>query len=424
MSEDAEICVTMDDVQAARKRIREGSVDKCAVETPLLEYDNLSKMCGCDLFFKLEVFQRCKAFKFRGALNKLKTLPEGTTVCCCSAGNHSQGVALAASICNCKSIIFMPSNASSAKVQATQHYGGEVRQVGDSFDAAKKACEDAVKEHPEWVFVPPYNDREIIAGTATIGCEIIEQCPEVQTIVVPIGGGGLISGVAYAAKTLKPSVRIIGVQMASCPAAYKAYHENKHDSMPASFPKEPRTPLADGIAVKSPGPLNLAIIHKYVDDVVIVTEDEVAVAVALLAERGKVVSEGAGATPLAAIMNKKFSFAPDEKIVGIVSGGNIQLNMFGRCIDRALFIRQTRIELSAVLPYGTTYLSTLMDVLSKNHADVISCLSVPHVDTVANKEHYRIVIDVSTAESLTKIREECEKNGWSVTVDSTNALDE
>lgn len=414
-----EICVTMDDVQNARDCIKDE-----AIVTPLMEYDNLSKMCGCDLYFKIEALQRCKAFKFRGALNKMRTLPEGTTVCCCSAGNHSQGVALAASLCKCKSVIFMPETAPSAKVQATQHYGGDVRQVGASFDAAKAACLQACKENPDWVFVPPYEDPHIIAGTGTIGCEILEQCPDVDTIVIPIGGGGLISGVAYAAKQLKPSIRIIGAQMASCSVAHDKFHKHMGHEIEKPAVKEVRTPLADGISVKSPGDLNLAIIYKYVDDVVLVNEDEVAVAVALLAERGKVVSEGAGAVALAAILNKKFAFRQDEKIVGIISGGNIQLSMLARCIDRALFLRQSRIGLDVILPYGTQYLSQLIDMFAANNIDVISCGSGVHVDTVANKEHYRIVIDVSTQEVLQKVQEEIAEKGWSVTIETTAPLDE
>jgi threonine dehydratase len=281
----------------------------------------------------------------------------------------------------------------------------------------------ALDEHEDWVFVPPYNDRHIIAGTGTIALEILEQLPDVDTIVVPIGGGGLISGVAYVAKSLKPEVRVIGVQMASCPTAYRKFHEHRGSPAPG-ITKEAVTPLSDGIQVKSPGDLNLAIIYEYVDDVVIVTEDEVAVALALLAERGKTVAEGAGATPLAAILNRKFEFKAEDKIVGIVSGGNIQLSMLARCIDRALFLRGTRVALSATLPYGTQHLAAMIMIFAKWHAEVISCVSLPHVDTFANRERYSVIIDIATQDALKGIREEFSERQWPCVVGSTAAADD
>jgi threonine dehydratase len=413
-----DFCITLDDVKAAARRIADS-----AHRTPLLSSDNLSGVAGVHISFKMECLQRCKAFKFRGALNKLRTLPPGTTVCCCSAGNHSQGVALSATLCGCRSIIFMPETAPSAKVQATQHYGGEVVQIGPNFDEAKAACMRALDEHSDWVFVPPFNDPAVIAGAGTIGLEILEQIPEVDTIVVPIGGGGLLSGVAYVAKSIKPSVRVIGVQMASCPAAFKKFHEHKGSEI-AVAAKEAITPLSDGIQVKVPGELNMAIIYEYVDDLVVVTEDEVAVAVALLAERGKWVSEGAGATSFAAILAKKFAFSPDEKIVAIISGGNIQLSMFARCIDRALFLRGSRIALSSTLPYGTQHLAAMIEIFAKWHAEVISCVSLPHVDTVANRERYSVIIDISTKDSLAGIQEEFTLRGWPCIIGTTVANDE
>jgi threonine dehydratase len=414
-----EICITLDDVKEAAERTRDE-----VHRTPLLHSDNISGIAGVQTYFKMECLQRCKAFKFRGALNKLRTLPSGTTVCCCSAGNHSQGVALSATLCGCRSVIFMPETAPSAKVQATQHYGGEVIQTGANFDEAKAACMQALSEHTDWIFVPPYNDKHVIAGTGTIGLEILEQLPDVDTIVVPIGGGGLISGLAYTVKTLKPSVRVIGVQMASCPYAYKMFHGHRNSEVPAVNVREAVTPLSDGIQVKSPGELNLAIIWRYVDDVVIVTEDEVAVAVALLAERGKVVSEGAGATPLAAILAKKFAFRPDEKVVGVVSGGNIQLTMLARCIDRALFLRRSRVGLSVTLPYGTQHLTALLGIFAGQHVEVVACVPLPHVDTIANRERYSVVIDISTQECLKRIEHEFDARQWPYAISSTAASDD
>jgi threonine dehydratase len=413
-----EICITLDDVKEAAQRIHDA-----AYRTPLLHSVNLSEMVGMQTYFKMESFQRCKAFKFRGALNKLKTLPTGTTVCCCSAGNHSQGVALSASLCGCRSVIFMPETAPAAKVQATQHYGGDVILNGTSFDDAKAACMNALSQHPDWVFVPPYNDRHIIAGTGTIALEIIEQLPDVDTIVVPIGGGGLISGIAYTAKILKPNIRIIGVQMASCPITYKKFHTNR-GAIPTVTAREAITPLSDGIQVKSPGELNLAIIMQFVDDIVLVTEDDVAIAVALLAERAKIVAEGAGATSFAAILTKKFAFHPDEKIVSIVSGGNIQLSMLARCIERALFLRESRIAMTVNLPYGTQHFANLLAIFSKYHAEVLQCVAIPHIDTIANHDRYAVTIDIPNKESFKKIEDEFVNRQWSYTIANTEATNQ
>ncbi|KAH0794424.1 threonine ammonia-lyase [Histomonas meleagridis] len=410
-------CITLDDVKEARERIKDE-----AVVTPLTHPNNLAKMCGCNLYLKVEALQRCKAFKFRGALNKMRTLPEGTTVVCVSAGNHSQGVALAASLCKCKSIIYMPENASIAKVNATKHYGGNVVQVGETFDDAKREMEKALAEHPDWVFVPPYNDKYIIAGTGTIGLEIYEQAEKIDTVVVPIGGGGLISGVAFTLKKLMPNVRIVGVQMASCPETYKLFNKQKKRIVDP-LPKETKTPLADGIAVKSPGDLNLDIIYHYVDDVVVVSEDDVAIAVALLAERAKLVCEGAGASSFAAVYSKKFYFEENENICCVISGGNIELKMLSRCIDRALFLRSTRLMIEVVLPYGTVNYSKFLSILVQNHIDVLSAVSLPHVDVYANKEHYNLTVDIPNMTAYENVKASCAEKGWVVTQLSSAAVD-
>jgi threonine dehydratase len=235
-----EVCITLSNVQDAAARIKDD-----IHETPVLSHDNLSSIAGCHVHFKMELLQRCKAFKFRGALNKVRTLPPGETVATCSAGNHSQGVALAARLCGSRSVIFMSEIAPASTVEATRHYGGEVIQIGSSFDETKDACLEAVNAHSDWHFVHPFNDRLVIAGTSTIGLEIIDQCPTVDTIVVSIGAGGLASGVSFAAKSLKPSVRIIGVQLASCPHAYRRFDEVRGDSIPQITAKEAVMPLGE-----------------------------------------------------------------------------------------------------------------------------------------------------------------------------------
>ncbi|OHT09967.1 threonine dehydratase family protein [Tritrichomonas foetus] len=411
-------CINLDDVEDARNRIKDE-----AIVTPLIRFENLSKACDCDLYLKLENLQRCKAFKFRGALNKLRKLPKGTTVCAVSAGNHSQGVALASRLCGCEAVIFMPSNAMISKVQATQGYGGRVVQTGANFDEAKAAMQKALSENPDWVFVPPYEDEDIMAGQGTIGLEIIEQLPEVNTVVIPIGGGGLIGGVAYTLKQLNKDIRVIGVQMASCPVTYKNFYKHKGKE-PKVFAREQKSPLADGIAVKSPGQKNLDIIYDLVDDIVIVNEDEVAMAIALMAERGKIIAEGAGAVAFAAILNKKFKYYNKEKIIGIVSGGNIPLPMLGRCIERALFLRESRVGLSVVTPYGSQHIRDMIDIIVNNKAEILNLVKEPQVDCIANKEHCSVVIDAPSPDSLIKIKQEFDLKGWSYTIENTVAIDE
>ena len=412
-----EYCITMPDVFSARERIKD-----VAVYTPLTGSESIREITKAKIQFKLETMQRCKAFKFRGALNKLKTLPENSTVVCVSAGNHSQGVALSAKLCNCNSVVYMPKNAASAKVSATQEYGATVVQVGANFDEAKAEMEKHLSEHPEWIFVPPFNDPYIIAGQATVALEILEQDPHVETIVVPIGGGGLISGVAYVVKHVKPSVRVVGVNMASCPSTFKEFNSNKGLSTEC-ITKETLTPLADGIAVKQPGPLNMNIINDFVDEVVVVNEDMVVEAIALMVERAKIISEGAGATPLAAVLHKRFKYKENENIVCIVSGGNIPLRMLSRCIDRALFLRKVRVSVSIIVPYGTSYLVDLMKILVDHNAEVVSCNSAAHVDTYANKEQYVLIIDVPSDETLNDIQKECENRKWVFEHQLTEAMD-
>ena len=405
--------INLDDVKNAAERIKD-----YVLHTPLLNFHNLSKSCSCQLYMKLENLQRCKAFKFRGALNKIKQLPRGTTVCAVSAGNHSQGVALASALCGCKSVIYMAANAMISKVQATQSYGATVVQEGNNFDEAKSAMARALDQNKDWYYVPPFEDRDIIAGQGTIALEILEDLPDVNIVVVPIGGGGLISGVAYTLKKMKKDVRVIGVQMTSSPAAYRNFYEH-YGKKPKIFAHEQKSPLADGIAVKSPGQKNLDIIYDFVDDIVVVTEDEVAMAIALMAERGKIIAEGAGAVAFAAIKNRKFKFFNKDKIVALVSGGNIPLQMLG-----SLFLRNTRVSLSVVMPYDSIYLKDLVDIVVTNKAQILDMQLERQVDTFANNEHCNLVIDAPTSECLSQIKSQFKEKGWSYTIGNPTALDE
>lgn len=316
--------VTLQDIKDAQEKIKEHTR-----LTPLILSDNLSTLLHSNIYLKCENLQRCKAYKFRGALNKISRLPKGSTVVCVSAGNHSQGCALSSTICGNKCIVYMPNSAPLSKVEATKSYGAEVRQYGDCFDEAKAKCESDLKDDKSSIFVHPFDDPLIIAGQGTIGLEILSQLDKVQTVVIPVGGGGLCSGISIAIKSIDPKIRIVAVNSAINPATYIKYQNlkgRKIDDLVNSEENKKRKPFADGIAVKEPGNLTFKYIEKYVDEFVVVSEHEIACAISVLAERVKVIVEGAGASTLAAVMYHKFKRKKDENIVCILSGGNIPLS--------------------------------------------------------------------------------------------------
>ena len=325
--------LTLDDIKKAYERIKPN------IKRTLIDYSfNISESLGCNIYLKLEMLQRCKAFKFRGALSKISTLPKGSTISCASAGNHSQGCALASKICGINCIVYMPETAPQAKVAATRGYGAEVRQYGQTFDDANKKCQEDLLKENHVIFVPPFDDYDVMAGQGTIGLEIYEDLKVVQTVVVAVGGGGLCAGVATAIKTLNPKCRIIAVNAALFPNTYLKFQKEKGrpiDPLAESEPKTGKAPLADGIAVKVPGKLTYPYISKYVDEFVVVSEREISLAIAVLAQRAKCVVEGAGASTLAAVLFHKFKYEKGENIVCVMSGGNIPLQKLSVCFKEA-----------------------------------------------------------------------------------------
>ena len=314
--------LTLEEIKKAYERIK-----PYIKRTPIDYSFNISSIIGCNLYLKLEVLQRCKAFKFRGALSKISTLPKGSKIACASAGNHSQGCALSANICNIDCTVYMPETAPEAKVLATRGYGAIVRQYGQTFDEANEKCKEDLKKDPDLIFVPPFDDLYVMAGQGTIGLEIVEDLKNVQTVVVSVGGGGLCAGVSVAIKSLIPNCRIIAVNGALFPNTYIKYQKEKNREIDPLAETEPLTgkkPLADGIAVK-----------KYVDEFVVVSESEIACAISVLAQRAKVIVEGAGASTLAAVLFKKFKYEKDENIVCILSGGNIPLERLIECFTES-----------------------------------------------------------------------------------------
>lgn len=285
----------------------------------------------CEVYLKLECLQRTGSFKVRGACYKISQLSEEEKshgVIACSAGNHAQGVALGATAHGIKSLICLPAGAPISKVEATKGYGAEVCLVPGVYDDAyNKAIE--LRDEKGYTFVHPFDDENVIAGQGTIGLELIDQVDDFDAVVVPVGGGGLISGVAFALKSLNPRIKVYGVQAAGAASMVQSLHDNKREMLDSV------STIADGICVKEPGELTFDICRKYVDDIVTVSEDEICAAILQLLEKEKVVAEGAGATSVAAVMFNKIP-VKGKKVVCVVSGGNIDVTILNRVVRRGL----------------------------------------------------------------------------------------
>lgn len=285
----------------------------------------------CEVYLKPENLQLTGSFKLRGSgymISQLTDDEKSHGVIACSAGNHAQGVALAATKYGIKSIICLPDGAPISKVEATKEYGAEVCMVPGVYDDAyNKAIE--LRDKMGYTFVHPFDNIDVIAGQGTIGLEILNELDDVDAIVVPIGGGGLISGIAFAAKTLKPDIKIYGVQAQGAPSMFNSVKNGKIERL------DKVTTIADGIAVKQPGENTFKLVSEYVDDIVTVTDDEISSAILALIEQRKMVAEGAGAVSVAAVMFNKVP-VKGKKVVCVVSGGNIDVTILSRVINRGL----------------------------------------------------------------------------------------
>ena len=285
----------------------------------------------CELYLKTENLQVTGSFKVRGAYYKISQLTDeekARGVIACSAGNHAQGVALAATKNGIKSLICLPDGAPISKVEATKHYGAEVCLVPGVYDDAyQKALE--LKEKEGYTFIHPFDDENVIAGQGTIGLELLEQLPDLDAVIVPIGGGGLISGVAFAIKSLNPNIKVYGVQAAGAPSMFNSLRDGEIECL------ETVSTIADGIAVKEPGANTFDICSKYVDEIVTVSEDEISTAILTLIEQQKLITEGAGAVSVAAALFDKLPIQ-GKKVVCLLSGGNIDVTILSRVIKRGL----------------------------------------------------------------------------------------
>lgn len=366
--------VSLADVFRAREAIAD-----LTLLTPLLHSPELSLQSGLEVHLKMENLQRSGSFKIRGALAKIQSLSPAERVrgvIAASAGNHAQGVALGAARAGIPCTIVMPERAPLTKVTATRHFGANVVLYGQNYDDAYQKARE-LQGHTGAAFVHAFDDPGTIAGQGTIGLEILEQLPGVDTVVVPIGGGGLISGVAVAIKEQRPGVRIVGVQAAGAPAAYLRLKEGRASELEAV-----RT-IADGIAVRRAGDLTSEIMASYVDEIVLVDEEEIAQAILLILDRTKTQAEGAGAVGVAALLAGKIpeggSFgAPgvsaDKKSTAalVVSGGNIDPNLLVRIIERGLVRAGRFARVVTVVPDRPGELQKLLGVISTGGANVLS----------------------------------------------------
>lgn len=361
-----------------------------------------------EIYLKPENLQATGSFKLRGAYYKISQLTDeekSRGVIACSAGNHAQGVALGATRNGIKSLICLPAGAPLSKVEATKNYGAEVCLVPGVYDDAyAKAIE--LKEKYGYTFVHPFDDPLVIAGQGTIGLEILEEMPDVEAVVVPIGGGGLISGVAYAIKTLRPDVKVYGVQAAGAPSMAESVkkHEKVHlDSV---------STIADGIAVKEPGVNTFELCQKYVDEIVTVTDDEIAAAILALIEKQKIVSEGAGAVSVAAVMFDKLPVR-GKKVVCLVSGGNIDVTILNRVITRGLTKSGRMSTISLDLYDKPGQLSGVCSVIADLGGNVLSVAHErSHTSTQINGCVLRVELETRNAEHIDIIRKGLKDAGY------------
>jgi threonine dehydratase len=376
------LSIGLADVLAARERLR-GSI----YESPCPHSIMLSALTGQQVYLKLENLQMTGSFKERGALNRIAMLtPEQAArgVIAASAGNHAQGVAYHATKRGIRALIVMPLTTPLVKVTATRDFGAEVLLHGANYD---ESCAEAVRlcDEQQLTFIHPFDDAGVMAGQGTIGLELLEQVPQLEAVVVPIGGGGLIGGIACAIKESHPQIRIVGVQTSRLPsmqAAVEAHHPVTVD---------PATTIADGIAVRRAGDLTFPLVERYVDEIVTVEEDEIASAILMLLEREKTLAEGAGAAALAALLEHRTSLHGAHTAV-LVCGGNIDVTLLSRIIERGLVKDGRMIRLRIVLLDKPGALHELTRLIADQRANII--------DTLHNRAYYGVnlgdtVVDIT-----------------------------
>ncbi len=393
--------LTIDSVYKARRALK-GVIRKTDVLYA-------PKLCpGTELYLKTENLQITGSFKVRGAYYKMTCLSEEEKergVIACSAGNHAQGVALAAQKNGIKAVICLPDGAPISKVEATKSYGAEVCLVEGVYDDAYQRALQ-LRDEKGYTFVHPFNDEEVIAGQGTIALELIEQLPDLDAVLVPIGGGGLISGIAYTIKTLNPHVKVYGVQAKGAPSMKNAVEHGAVEALPSV------STIADGIAVKKPGDLTYELCSKYVDEIVTVTDDEISAAILALMETHKLVTEGAGAVPVAAVMFNKVDLK-GKKAVCLLSGGNIDVTILSRVINRGLLMSGRNCQLTIELMDKPGQLKNVSRIIADLGGNVTS---VHHEraneGSDVNGCYLRIVLETRNQAHIDEIKTALKENGF------------
>ena len=400
--------IELADVLDARDRVAE-----TARHTPLEYSHTFSEMTGADVHLKLETFQRTGSFKIRGATNRIATLSpaeQAAGVVTASAGNHAQGVALAATRMGVDATVVMPETAPVSKVQATRNYGAEVVLHGDDYSEAADHAHELEREGGR-TYVHAFDDPAVMAGQGTLGLEIYEDLPEVETVVCSIGGGGLVSGVATALKGKRDDIRVVGVQAEGAASAAESIAKGE------IVEREGVNTIADGIATRRVGDRPFEVIEERVDEVVTVSDSEIAVAVTKLLERSKTLVEGAGAVPLAAILEAKFDYDDEEVIVPGLCGGNIDLNVLTTVIMRGLVETGRYLRVRTVLTDRPGALEELTDILSRNHANIYA---IQHDrtsrDVAMNDAEVELDLETRGHDHVTALLDALEDHGYETEV--------
>ncbi len=379
-----------------------------ARKTDLIYAENLS--VGREVYLKTENLQTTGSFKLRGAYYKISQLSEqqkAAGIIACSAGNHAQGVALASTRQGVRSVVYMPDSAPISKVEATKRLGAEVVLTKGAYDDAYTAAVKAQQETGA-TLIHPFDDEEVIAGQGTIGLEILDQMSDVDAVIVPIGGGGLISGVAYAIKQLNPTVKVYGVQAEHAPSMFESHKKG------AQITLDTVNTFADGIAVKHPGDTTFRMVEEYVDDIVTVTEDEIATAILTMIEKQKLIAEGAGAVSVAAAMFNKLPL-DGKKVVCLVSGGNIDVNILSRVITRGLVTSGRNANLVIALEDKPGQLVGVASIISECGANVVG---VTHERSDANMPvascFLKVSMETRDFEQINEIRQKLTEAGFKI----------
>lgn len=379
------LSVTLQDVQQAQEKMK----DLIHI-TPLDYSSTFSELSHNDVFLKLENLQKTGSFKVRGSCNKLFSLSNEELergVIAASAGNHAQGVAYAAKKLGIRCTIVMPKGAPLSKIEATKRYGAEVVLKGNNFDEALQFAFQ-LQQKTKMTFVHPFDDEAIIAGQGTIGLELMEQLKNVEAVICPVGGGGLIAGISLVVKTINPNVLVYGVQALACPSM----KESMEKSIPIEVEALPT--MADGIAVRKPGIQNFELIQKYVDEVVCVDEMEISRTMLMLLERNKLLVEGSGASGLAALLYQKISLK-DKKVAVILSGGNVDVNFISRIIEHGMVEAGRFIHFSTILKDKPGHLQEVLRIISELDGNILS-ISLEHIGEKIMPGYAKLVLSLET----------------------------